>query len=494
MDGMKQPLALYWARRDLRLSDNPALYASVEYSKKEAVPFLPMFIVEDYMASGNPDQQFGYPSRWLLQQALPRFAKQFETFALVRGKAARTIISLSHHYEITLFVNEDIYPDFYAQLRKIRESGVQVKLYADALTVSKETKTGSGNVYSIFTPFKNAVWAEFCTAKVLPKPRLRAVSHIAPMPSYLEKISIAATTEALEKVFPNTRRFATGKKTYDIDELLERKPAYEAWYRDEDSALSHFDYFLKRKLSDYKDERDSLATNGTSRMSLALTWGFVSARTLVKKIEKYHGKGLSRIPLSDSLAGATHYVSELIWREFYKYLLYHHPDLMDTEFQEKFRGTIRWEKPAVAQERFQKWIQGKTGYPIVDAAMMELATTGYMHNRARMIVASVLTKNFGVDWRWGQEYFRAMLIDLDEASNNGGWQWGASVGADPKPIRIFNPYLQAESYDKEAHYQKTYLPDSYFEHPPEVVIEHRAARIQALGRYGLGNKEKSRDY
>jgi deoxyribodipyrimidine photolyase len=119
-----------------------------------------------------------------------------------------------------------------------------------------------------------------------------------------------------------------------------------------------------------------------------------------------------------------------------------------------------------------------------------------MHNRARMIVASVLTKNLGVDWRFGQEYFRAMLIDLDEASNNGGWQWSASVGADPKPIRIFNPYLQAETYDAKEIYQRKYLPASYFEHPPKPIIEHKTARVEALKRYGLSEHADgtARDY
>ena len=149
-------------------------------------------------------------------------------------------------------------------------------------------------------------------------------------------------------------------------------------------------------------------------------------------------------PLSSRNESARHYISELIWREFYGYLLYHYSHLMNTEFQEKFRGRTRWVPEAEARVRFLAWVKGKTGYAIVDAAMKQLAKSGWMHNRARMIVASVLTKNLGVDWRWGQEYFRAVLIDLDEASNNGGWQWGASVGADPKPIRIFNPYLQAK--------------------------------------------------
>ena len=145
------------------------------------------------------------------------------------------------------------------------------------------------------------------------------------------------------------------------------------------------------------------------------------------------------------------------------------------------QNQIIWVDDQTALERFLAWIRGETGYPIVDAAMRQLAATGWMHNRSRMIVASVLTKNLGVDWRWGQEYFRAVLIDLDEASNNGGWQWASSTGSDPKPIRIFNPYLQAENYDQKNLYQKKWLPQNYKSRP---IIEHKLAREQALIRYG----------
>ena len=147
------------------------------------------------------------------------------------------------------------------------------------------------------------------------------------------------------------------------------------------------------------------------------------------------------------------------------------------------QNEIKWAPDNLAIERFLAWIKGETGYPIVDAAMKQLSATGWMHNRSRMIVASVLTKNLGVDWRWGQEYFRAVLIDLDEASNNGGWQWASSTGSDPKPIRIFNPYLQAENYDQNNLYQKKWLPQNYNQ---KLIIEHKLAREQALIRYGRG--------
>lgn len=481
---MKEKVTIYWTRRDLRLHDNPALHSALSYSKKEGVSFLPIFILEDYMCKAEPKEQFGYPSRFFLTKALPLFAENFENFTLIKGKGARTIISLAKHFEITLFVNEDVYKDFYTQIKKIREAGIDIRLYKDAITVPKDKKTGEGNIYSVFTPFKNAVWDDFCKEKVLPIANLKEADNFSKKIDGFVKI-IDCKEDEIRKNMSLSRTFTAGGILYNIDELLKEKPELENWYFDEKGALKHFDKFLKEKLDNYKTDRDSLENEGTSMMSLGLTWGLVSARTLRAKIQKHYDGEFLYGSINDRFDGAIHYISELIWREFYKYLLYEYPELMNLEFQKKFRGNIEWVDKNEAKRRFEKWIKGETGYRIVDAAMMQLAKTGYMHNRARMVVASVLTKNLGVDWRWGQEYFRAMLIDIDEASNNGGWQWGASVGADPKPIRIFNPYLQAENYDNNNVYQKKYLSNEYFENPPSLLIEHKDARNEALKRYGL---------
>lgn len=493
---MKEKIAVYWSRRDFRLRDNPALVAAVSFAKKEKALFVPLFILEDYMCEGDPKFQFGYPSRVFLSKALPVFASQFKHFALARGKGAQTILRLAKKADIHVFVNEDVYPDFYTQIKTIQKAGVEIKLFADMVTVSKETKTSSGNYYSVFTPFKNAVWKEFVEAKVLPKVSLSDVDFASSqkIKDLFTKL-VDPKEKEIMKCFSGKKTFIAGKKEYDISKLVDRKMDFDTWYVSEESALKHFDMYLKHDMSGYKDDRDSLEKNKTSRMSLALAWGLVSARILKEKIQKrFEAKFES--PLMVSHTGAAHYISELIWREFYKYLLYHNPKLMNQEFQEKFRGTVKWVESKEAHKRFEAWMQGKTGYGVVDAAMMQLAEEGWMHNRSRMIVASVLTKNLGVDWRWGQEYFRAQLLDLDEASNNGGWQWGASVGADPKPIRIFNPYLQAKNYDTDGVYQKKYLGDEYFKNPPEPIVEHKDARGDALKRYGLSEKKdgKARDY
>ena len=498
---MKSPLIIYWSRRDFRLTDNPALLAAVEHSKKENLPFLPIFILEDYMTEGNPVHQFGLPSRWFLSRALPVFVSEFKDFAIYTGKAAATLKAIAEHFDVTIYVNDDVYADFYTQVEKLQATGISVQVCEDALSVPKDTRSQEGKLYSVFTPFKKNVWVKFVSTK----PQKKAeVGDVVTLPKatreHLPK-EVPATTEALEALFSKSRLLLAGKHTIDLDALTPN-PLFADWYISEAEALLRFKEYLKSgDLNAYRKNRDSLELdavgNGkTSKMSLALAWGLVSSRTLLSLIQKHFEESFDN-PFSSRVSeGALTYISELIWREFYRYQLFHHPELMQTEFQERFRGTVAWVDDATAHARFIAWVKGETGYPVVDAAMKQIAETGWMHNRSRMIVASILTKNLGVDWRWGQEYFRAALIDLDEASNNGGWQWGASVGADPKPIRIFNPELQAKNYDTSGAYQKRWLESSAsfsLLAPSVPIVEHKLAREEALKRYGL-SKEEPRDY
>jgi deoxyribodipyrimidine photo-lyase len=488
-----QKLIIYWSRRDFRLHDNPALTYAITSSKKNGVPILPLFILEDYMVKANPTFQFGYPSRVFLSRALPLFAKNFDSFCILRGKGARTLLELSKRFELEIHVNEDVYPDFYTQVEKIKRHNITIFVHDDMMTVDRNLRSGTGNIYSVFTPFKKALWKDFISSEVLPKANLSGVTYLSEKD--LSKIphQVSQDEKTLWELFSHTRDIIVGQHTFSIDELLGKPDEYFFPYKNEDECLHHFKQYLHHDLENYKEDRDSLEKDKTSRMSLGLAWGLISARTIKQEIVEYFDNDYSDIDwffISEKDAGQVTYLSELIWREFYKYLLYHYPNLMTEEFQEKFRDKkIMWVTDDMALERFKLWIQGKTGYSIVDAAMMQLAKTGWMHNRARMVVASVLTKNLGVDWRLGQEYFRAMLVDLDESSNNGGWQWGASVGADPKPIRIFNPYLQAKNYDPDGVYQKKWLGDERYFFAISPLVEHKNARKDALKRYGLSGKE-----
>lgn len=494
---MKPPLVIYWARRDLRITDNPALTAALAASRQRKAPFLPLYILEDYMCEADPEYQFGYPSRLFLAHALPNFAAVFPDFALVRGKAVQYFLSLTQNFEISIYVNDDVYIDFYTQINKLRVAGVMVEVIEDALSIPKETRSGEGRLYSVFTPFKKSVWVKFVTQAPLPIVSFESVEIAKDVLATLSG-RVVPTTEAIWLQMSKARTIKVGKSIIDLDEYVPVQH-FRLTYASEPHALAHFRRYLESgDLDGYAANRDSLELDAvgegkTSRMSLALAWGLVSARTLVSLIQNHFEESFDN-PFSSRVSqGALTFISELIWREFYRYQLFHHSELMSVEFQERFRGTIEWVTEGVAHERFLAWIKGETGYPIVDAAMKQIAVTGWMHNRSRMIVASILTKNLGVDWRWGQEYFRAALLDLDEASNNGGWQWGASVGADPKPIRIFNPELQAKNYDASGVYQAKWLGSNVFGRAQVPLVEHKVAREEALKRYGL-EREEPRDY
>ncbi len=503
---MKEKLIVYWSRRDFRLEDNPALWSALEDSKMQSAPFIPLFIIEEYMVRAETNFQFGYPSRFFLAQALPSFTEHFDQFLIARGKGAETLITLSKLYDISIYVNEDVYIDFYKQIKKIRALSIEVKVFKDFLTINREIKSGQGNYYSVFTPFKNAVWQEFLTSEIKPKSNPKKGLRLSNEEFLrIEKLfpTVPVNTEMLWNTFSKNRLIQVGQHTIDLDDYT-KLPNLADWYYTEKEALSHFSAFLNEQfLSHYKGNRNSLEKDTrelkvgkftlrgrTSRMSLALAWGLVSARMLRKMAQDHYGESFTDINVIKKNDGPITFFSELIWREFYKYLYFHNTDLLTTEFQEKFRGTIRWVEGPTALKRFSAWVKGETGYPVVDAAMKQLALSGWMHNRSRMIVASILTKNFGVDWRWGQEYFRSALIDLDETSNNGGWQWGASVGADQKPIRIFNAELQAKNYDASGNYQKKWNGENPIRTP---IVEHKVGREEALKRYGMA-KETPRDY
>ncbi len=488
------PLHIFWSRRDFRHTDNPALSQATRSAKEESGAFLPIFILEDYMTKGDPHEQFGYPQRAWLSNALPEFSRTFPAFLTLLGKGASCMIDLctqarSHGYEPHVHVNHDIYQDFFTQCKKIRDAGISLSLYRDALTIPSITKTGSGSTYSVFTPFKKAVWNDFLLAPCLASPSLQNLTK--PSKDFLNAVgsAIDSTPENLRKLFSQERTLIVrGERDHiiDLEKLLPEKPLIDDVIN-EQQAQHRFKKYLNN-ISTYHLDRDNLERDvthaSTSHMSTALAWGLVSTRWMKQEILHHEHLNAEHVSLTQKThQGATTYLSELIWREFYKYLFLHHKNLMREEFQSRYRGTLSWTEDTQALRYFKAWIQGSTGYPLVDAAMRQLAKTGRMHNRARMVVASVLTKNFGVDWRWGQEYFRAQLIDLDEASNCGGWQWAASVGADPKPIRIFNPQLQAKTHDPQGTYEKYWLGEVYMHNPPQPIIDHKTARMEALSRY-----------
>ncbi|NEO84345.1 MAG: deoxyribodipyrimidine photolyase [Spirulina sp. SIO3F2] len=265
----------------------------------------------------------------------------------------------------------------------------------------------------------------------------------------------------------------------------------------ESSALEHLTGFCDRPLLNYAEARDYPEQLGTSRLSAALRFGAIGVRTIWQATEE----AIASQNSDEACHSITVWQKELAWREFYQHALYFFPELADGPYRKQFKQ-FPWENNP---DHFQAWCRGRTGYPIVDAAMRQLNETGWMHNRCRMIVASFLTKDLIIDWRWGERYFMQNLVDGDLASNNGGWQWSASSGMDPKPLRIFNPTRQAQKFDVEAQYIRHWLPEltsldntelltgnitpleSQYRHYPEPIVVHSNQRSRFKSLYMMAS-------
>ncbi len=473
----KPKLVIYLPWKDFRLTDNPALFAAVNFCIKQNLPFLPIFTMDDGWAKTDI-YNLGYPRRFALSQILSSFSKHFQRFEVLVCEPENLISELIKKFEIYVFLNDDVEPFAIRRHKKIQEllqaqgNDQYFFRFKNELSVSVNVKTQNGHLYSVFTPFKQAVWDEFLNSKVLPKVDLLKVRYYDQnLPVDFEKVK--TDPQSLFTRLDQKWILKFAGHSINLDDWFE-KPKLENWTFEEEKVFTQFDQFNQTQITTYHLSRDNLSIEGTSKMSMALAFGLVSARILKDKILQVHQS-------PDQSKGVQTFLSELVWREFYRYILIHFPKVLNKEFQSKYQK-LTWRTDQEGLVRFEKWIKGQTGYPLVDAAMNQIIKTGWMHNRTRMVVASILTKNLGIDWRWGQEFFRAALIDLDEASNNGGWQWSASVGADPKPIRIFNPYLQAEKYDSQNIYIQKWLPQNYNAKP---IIEHAQARNEAISRYKL---------
>ena len=482
---MSKPLVIYWSRKDFRLTDNPGLHSAINFAKKNSAEFLPVFIIDEEFFN-KPQWNFGYTFRHYLSFSLAEYATQFEKFCIFVGSPKDFFKKISKKQPVAVFAGNEVEP--YCRKRDylvgeiLKSNNSSLHIYPDHTSVSLKTVSKSNTKYSVFTPFKNTVIDEFLANKPLPKSDISGLKYFDFSKLGLDIIDFEKKPKELQKkLFKHLDKpwilTYSNNQTIDLDRIFNRPNYQEFWYTKESEVLKSFDKYNQKDIKLYNNNRNFLGGDIerplTSRMSVALAWGLVSSRTLADKIVSKN---------SPEDIGTSTFISELIWREFYRYVMYHNPHSMNLELQAKKRG-IMWREGEQSHEFFLKWIKGETGYKIVDAAMNQIIQTGWMHNRARMIVASILTKNLGIDWRWGQDFFRAVLLDLDEASNNGGWQWGASVGSDPKPIRVFNPYSQQERFDPQEKYINHYLPKVYS--ITEPIIDHKIARVEALERYKL---------
>ena len=414
-------LSLYWFRNDLRINDNPALYNSLLNDK-----VLTIFIHDD---CPHEDAKLGAASRWWLHKSLENLNKTLDgKIHYFLGNPINVINDLVRKNKIkNVYWNRSNEPWAIERDKKIKKSleinKVQVKTYnANLLWEPFRITKDDGSPYKVFTPFFKKGCIKTSTPRVpLPKPNLENISNLR-NETNISDLSL-------------------------LDKNLWHKKLNDFWKPGEKNALSRMQDFFSNGINDYKVGRNFPAKKNVSRLSPHLHFGEISPNTIWQGTEK-----LENVSDKDTY----HFKSELGWREFSYYLLFHFPKITTSNFQEKFNN-FPW---IHNKELFNHWKKGKTGYPIVDAGMRELWQTGYMHNRVRMIVSSFLVKNLLIDWRMGERWFWDCLVDADLANNKSSWQWVAGSGADAAPyFRIFNPVTQGEKFDKDGLYTKRFVPE-----------------------------------
>lgn len=402
--------AIWWIRRDLRLTDNPTLHASLE-----AGSVIPVFILDPAFAKiSSRRRNFLYAGLNALDQDL----KKRGSYLVIRsGKPVDVLQKLCDETKAeTIFAEEDFTP--YARKRDAKVLKVLPLQLVNGQTVHhpNTVRKPDGKPYTIYTPYSKRWKAHLTSINVVPAPEKMDTSAGVP-------------SESLPQ-FSNTPLFPSG----------------------EQEALVRLEEFLHKKIYSYADDRNRMDLDGTSSLSPYLRFGMLGLRQAVSASQQ----AMSEAGSAEAKRNAEVWLNELIWREFYIQILYHFPHVSKGSFNASLEN-IPWRND---ETEFAAWKEGKTGVPIVDAAMRQLKEIGWMHNRARMIVASFLVKDLLIDWRWGEAWFMENLLDGDPAANNGGWQWTAGTGTDAAPyFRIFNPVLQSEKFDPDGNYIRKWVPE-----------------------------------
>ncbi len=464
--------AIVWFRRDLRLHDHPALWAAAhEYDK-----IVPAFVLDPGLLRGRfasaPRTRFMLGCLHALDDEL----REHGSGLVVReGDPARQLVALGAETGAEAVAwTSDVSPYARARDRRVtealRQAGVRARPHGGAYVVDvSRLRTQQDGPYTVFSPFFRA-WRE----------AERRAGHGAPrrlpgLPSGVAR----GRLPALERL---------GVPALDPVSEPIAEPGEPAG-----RAAAH--RWLTGPIEHYADRQNGMARRGTSQLSPYLRWGCLSPRELEARARSQGG------------AGAAAWIRQLAWRDFYAHVLLHWPGNLQGAFQERFRE-LEWDN---APDRLEAWQQGQTGYPLVDAAMRQLARTGWMHNRARLVVGSFLTKDLHLDWRAGERWFEALLLDGEPAQNNGNWQWIASVGTDPAPPyrRMYNPTLQGRRFDPDGAYTRRWVPElagvpaARLLEPwrmtsaeqrqagcvigrdyPAPIVDHGAERRRALERYG----------
>ncbi|HKJ53689.1 MAG TPA: deoxyribodipyrimidine photo-lyase [Gammaproteobacteria bacterium] len=418
------PLSLVWFRRDLRISDNPALRAAAA-----AGPILPVYILDDLSPGA---WSMGAASRAWLHRSLQSLDRSLNGgLRYFTGDAAEVIAALVAALSIRAVYWNRCYEPWCSrrdtQIKAaLAAAGIEVESFnASLLWEPWQVRKPDGDPYRVFTPF----YRKGCLSREAPR------EPLAPP----DELPISGITTA-------------GNRPLDGLELLPRENWHceltERWQIGEPAAQLRLEEFCETTLANYRDGRDYPALEATSRLSPNLCFGEISPHQAWHRAEQ--------AAMHEDGDGPGHFQRELAWREFSYHLLYHFPELPEKNFNRRFDAFDWRDNP----EGLEAWKRGLTGFPIVDAGMRELWQTGYMHNRVRMIVASFLIKNLGIHWRAGEDWFWDCLVDADLANNSASWQWVAGSGADAAPyFRIFNPLLQSEKFDPAGEYLARYCPE-----------------------------------
>ncbi|MGY5849769.1 cryptochrome/photolyase family protein [Salegentibacter sp. F14] len=429
---MQKKVNVFWFRRDLRLDDNVGFLQALSGEH----PVLPVFIFDrdilDQLPSNDARVSFIYDQLQQMRQELQQ--QHSSSIAIYHGKPKEIFQQLIDQYDIAaVFTNHDYEP--YARERDMEienllsENHISFRTFKDQVIFEKdEVVKKDGEPYLVYTPYMK-VW----------KAKLSSLD-----------LKIHTTSQSLDNLIQDRR----------LPVLTLGDMGFKA------SKIKVPDYKVSPSfIEQYEKTRDYPGVQGTSRLGPHLRFGTVSPRKMVKKAAAQNNKT---------------FLEELIWREFFMQILYHHPHTQTYSFKKKY-DRIQWRNK---EEEFQKWKSGKTGFPLVDAGMRQLNETGFMHNRVRMLVGSFLCKHLLIDWRWGEAYFAEKLLDYEMASNLGNWQWVAGSGVDAAPyFRIFNPTTQLDKFDKDKKFIKKWIQEYGTKDYPDPMVDHKKARERALAAY-----------
>jgi deoxyribodipyrimidine photo-lyase len=427
---MKNPLAVFWFRRDLRLHDNHGLFKALS----SGLPVLPIFIFDPEILENledNADARVSFIHNRLVEMS-HELEKTGSGITVYYGKPPDIFRQLAEKFIIeSVFTNRDYEP--YAEKRDdevakyLIKKGISVHTYKDQVVFEKnEVVKGDGTPYTVFTPYMKKWKSLFTDDKAEGYPSEQKLDALlkpqATMPS------LGAMGFAMSEIHvPNLKTDQT-------------------------------------TISNYEAARNFPAVDGTTYAGTYLRFGLISPRELIRLGRKH----------SDT------FWNEMIWREFFIQIIGHFPHVVHQNFNARYNH-ISWRNN---EEEFRRWCEGRTGYPMVDAGMRQLNQTGLMHNRLRMVTASFLCKHLLIDWRWGEAYFASRLLDFELASNNGNWQWAAGTGCDAAPyFRVFNPTEQARKFDAKGQYIRKWVPEIDELHYPKPIVEHTFARNRAIKTY-----------